>query len=125
MAISNKAVRLSAWAIFLIAWAVVIGAAVIITIIGISMAGGAIHFRDWLTDITPYALIWRTAVYVVVGTLYIKWWRPRIRAAQDQSQGESDAAHRRLIGIERLLLVVIVVIEVANLPDLIDWMMAG
>ena len=125
MAITHKTSRLGAWAVFLIAWAAVIVAALAIVAVGVSMAGGAVGFRDWLARIAPYALIWRVGVYAVVGTLYITRWRPRLRAAQQRQTDGGEAAHQRLVRVERMLLVVIAVIEAANLPDLIGWMSAG
>lgn len=125
MAITNKTGRLGAWAVFLIAWVAVIIVAFAIVAVGMSMAGGAVPFRDWVAYIAPYALIWRVGVYILVGTLYITRWRPRLRAGQQRQTDGGDAAHQRLVRVERMLLVVLVVIEAANLPDLIHWITAG
>ncbi|KEZ76680.1 MULTISPECIES: hypothetical protein [Salinisphaera] len=125
MAITNKARRLGAWGIFLVAWAAVLVVAFAIAAIGLSMAGGAVEFRDWGARIVPYALIWRVGVYVVIGTLYIKRWRPRLRALQQRQSDGGEAARQRLVRVEWMLLAVIVVTEGANLPDLVNWITAS
>ena len=113
--------RWSAAGVFVAAWIGVICAAIAVAIIGIALAGGAPAFRDWMSAVTPYALLWRIAVYIVGGTLYITYWRPRLRALQQQQDDGGVAAHARLIKAERMLVIALVVIELANLPGLIDW----
>lgn len=125
MTSDHKTRRRRSWtagAVFVASWLAVIVLVLMLVGLGIQFAGGATAFRGWLDSMTPYALLWRIAVYVVGGTLYITRFRPRLRAMQQQQADGGDAAHARLIKIERLLLIVLVVIEVANLPDLIGWL---
>lgn len=113
--------RMSAGAVFLATWAVVLILGVCLAVIGINVAGSPTPFRDWLTAVTPYALVWRLAIYVGGGTLYGMRLRPRLRALQRRQADGGEAAHDRLRRIERLVVIVFVAIEVANAPDLIAW----
>ncbi|GAB3683775.1 hypothetical protein [Salinisphaera aquimarina] len=122
---ASRASRIGAWTVFVFAWAAVLVVALALVAVGVSMADGAVAFSHCLTRIAPYALLWRIGIYVVIGTLYITRWRPRLRALQNRQTDGGEAAHQRLVRVERMFLVVIVAVEVANAPDLIDWMMAG
>lgn len=113
--------RWSAAGVFVAAWIGVICAAIAVAIIGIALAGGAPAFRDWMSAATPYALLWRIAVYAIGCTLYITHWRPRLRSLQQQQADSNAASHARLVKVERMLVIALVAIEVANLPGLIDW----
>lgn len=124
MTSDHKTRRRRSWTaggVFVMTWIAVIVLALMLVGLGIQFAGGAAAFRGWLDSMTFYTLLWRVGVYVVGGTLYIKRFRPRLRAMQRQQSDGGDAAHTRLIKIEQLLLIVLVVIEAANLPDLIGW----
>ncbi len=93
-----------------------------LTAVGIGLTGSALAWRDWMHHAAPYFLIWRLALYAVLGVLYLRVWRPRLRALQaDQTDGGA-AAHTRLARIERLLIAVVVVVELSNLPDLLGWL---
>lgn len=113
--------RWSAGGLFLVSWGVVVVLALILTAIGIEMAGGAPEFRDWLGAAAPYALVWRLILYVGGGTLYVAHFRPRLRAMQRRQSDGGSAARERLIRIERMAVVVFIAVEVANAPDLIAW----
>jgi len=113
--------RGSAAGVFVGTWTAVIAAAIAVAILGIALAGGAPAFRDWMAAATPYALLWRIAVYAIGGTLYITHWRPRLRTLQRQQADGGAASHARLVKVERMLVIALVAIEVANLPGLIDW----
>lgn len=103
------------------AWIAVVALALILAAIGISLAGSPAAFREWMVAATPYALVWRLAIYIGGGTFYLTRVRPRLRVMQQRMPDGGRAAHRRLLRIERLMLVVFVAIELTNAPDLIAW----
>lgn len=124
MTSDNKPTRRRSWSaggVFVLTWMAVVVLALVLAVIGIQVAGGAMAFRGWMDSATPYALLWRVGVYVIGGMLYIKRFRPRLRTMQRQQSGGGAAAHARLVKIERLLVIALVAIEAANLPDLIGW----
>lgn len=106
---------------FAIACGAVVILALALLLLGSLFAGSMAAFNNWLVAVAPYALLWRVVLYIGGTTLYVMYWRPRLRALQLQQSDGGTAAHARLVRIERMLLVVIVAIEASNLPDLIDW----
>lgn len=108
-------------AVFLVAWAAVIGLCLLLTWIGVELSGGPLAFRSWTNAMTPYSLIWRIFVYVVGGMFYIQYFRPKLRDMQQRQSDDGAAAHARLVKVERMLLVVLVVMEASNLPGIISW----
>lgn len=99
--------------------------ALVAAVVLMQLADGPERMQQWLTAAVPYFLVWRLMLYAVFGSLYVGYWRPRLRARQaDQADG-GEAAHGRLVRAERLLLVAIVVIEAANAPELIAWLAGG
>lgn len=91
----------------------------ILVAVGVLLAGDLVAFDAWLTRAAPYALAARLVVYGVVGTLYVGLWRPRLRNRQQQMADGGAAGHARLIRIERMLAVVLILIEIANVMELI------
>ena len=117
----SKSGRWSASAVFVASWAAVLCLAIVVALVGILLAGGAEPFRQAMDGFTPYALVWRLVLYVVGGTLYLNVWRPRLRAAQDAQGDAGVQSHTRLVRVERMLLIAIVAVEAANLPDLLGY----
>ncbi len=121
--ISRTMRRWTAGGVFAAAGALAVVLALALAGLGIGLAGGPAAFRDWMHSITPYALLWRLALYAAGGALYFSRWRPRLRALQREHSDGGAAAHARLVKFERLCLIALAAIEAANLPGLIGWVL--
>lgn len=102
---------------FVAASAGALALAVAITFIGIWLAGGIIPFHRFMEAGSPYFLGWRLLLYIVLGGLYMRRWRPQLRALQRRQRDGGEAAHYRLKRIEQLLVMAVIGIEAANLLD--------
>lgn len=116
---------MNATTLFVVVALAVLVAAFVIAALGMQLAGGPDAFNLWLTAATPWFLLWHVVLYSVGGTLYLAHWRPRLRAAQRNQADGGEAARQRLVRLERMLIVVLIVIEATNVPDVIAWLSGG
>lgn len=102
---------------FVVASAGALALAVAITLTGIWLAGGIIPFQRLIEAGAPYFLAWRLLLYIALGGLYTRRWRPQLRALQRRQRDGGEAAHDRLKRIEQPLAITVIGIEAANLLD--------
>lgn len=116
---------MSATTLFIVVTLGVLVVAFIAAALALQWAGGKTAFDQWLVAATPYFLLWRVGLYGVVGTLYFKLWRPRLRAWHRRQPDGGEAGRQRLVRAERMLMVALVAIEATNVPDIIAWVSGG
>lgn len=116
---------MSATTLFVVVTLGVLVVAFIAAGLALQWAGGKTAFDQWLGAATPYFLLWRVVLYGIGGTLYIKRWRPRLRARQCRQPDGGEASRQRLVRAERMLIVALVAIEATNVPDIIAWVSGG
>lgn len=116
---------MSATTLFVVVTLGVLLVAFIAAGLALQWAGSKTAFDQWMLAATPYFLLWRIGLYAVVGTLYIKVWRPRLRARQCRQSDRGEASRQRLVRAERMLMVALVAIEATNVPDIIAWVSGG
>lgn len=124
MTAPNKSSRVRRWSSAAVFAAGAVAALVLAgatAVLGLSLSGGPVAFQAWLTAATPWFVLWRLCLYVVGGALYVTYWRPRLRDLQRRQSDAGEAGRQRLLRVERLMVVTIAIIEVANLIDLFNW----
>ena len=87
----------------------VIGIAVAVNVVGISIVGGIDGWEHWLRAHMAHFFVWRIAVYAA--TVY-GWWRMRVRLRQREPGPET---HQRLLRIEIAATVTVVLLEASQL----------
>ncbi|ERS07368.1 hypothetical protein Q668_05400 [Alcanivorax sp. PN-3] len=106
--------HLSRWTLFFGLWAILLGLGVAVTAIGSLLAGGLQEWHDLMARLTPWWVVWRIGLYLAVGVLYWRRWRPRILTSVAQDQDGGAAARYRLRRSERAVAIVIATLELFN-----------
>ncbi|WP_353980907.1 hypothetical protein [Salinicola endophyticus] len=90
----------------------------IISSIGVRLFGGFQAYREALDDYRPVMLLWRALLYGAVACFWIRYGRPRLlRSVADDKDGGAQA-RLLLRKLERMVLIVLGLIETYNL---ITW----
>jgi len=106
--------HLSRWKLFFGLWAILLGLSVAVTAIGSLLAGGLQEWHALMTRLTPWWVVWRLGLYLVIGVLYWRRWRPRILVSVARDQDGGAAARYRLGRSERAVVIVIATLELFN-----------
>ncbi|WP_416391234.1 hypothetical protein NR756_19550 [Alloalcanivorax xenomutans] len=59
--------HLSRWKLFFGLWAILLGLSVAVTAIGSLLAGGLQEWHALMTRLTPWWVVWRLGLYLVIG----------------------------------------------------------
>ena len=107
--------HLSRWKLFFGLWAILLGLSLVLTTIGSLLAGGLQEWHALMTRLTPWWVVWRLGLYLVIGGLYWLRWRPRILASVARDHDGCAVARYRLRRSERAVVIVIATLELFNI----------
>ncbi|KAF0804406.1 hypothetical protein ACRYJU_04550 [Alloalcanivorax xenomutans] len=106
--------HLSRWTLFFGLWATLLGLSLVLTAIGSLLAGGLYEWHALMARLTPWWVVWRIGLYLTIGILYWRRWRPRILASVARDRDGGAAARYRLRRSERAVVIVIATLELFN-----------